>query len=627
MPTILFGERVEGANKYNWIPLYDGTQPNPQLSNDDLLDKRSVIFLPGGTTCTERGVNGKCRAMKKMLIEAGISDENMPHFYGVAYVGGSKTDQHRYQVLSEVKQSPFSSKYGLKLFPEEYPYYQPFFDMYILPLLVDAQGKPRSLEKIKENIQNITFVTHCHGGFMAWQIEKMMADKLNELYPKDMCTLMSNVRMIHFASRRPMGVNQWGKHLDIISLYDKRYGDLDYLEYDNIHKQVHRASFREESALIPVLPNDVILVVKRLTTVESGHVDDDYEHGEMVRLFSKEDKNIRPENMPAIQLTQQILRHFVECPADQKDLVAQLTQLDSSFTRQNIENGKKFFNPEKEAGQLRRGVLSLISDWGAHLGCCHEQKTENSQILREQDDEGRFLYMELKKRYQQTGDNLSLMSYIKETGAWTIPQKERWELALMAVQKQDWHLIQSLNPAASEQDWGFGRFLDTVPQKQFIKMMQLVRPEDLYYLMPVLSGIAFHLKDAPDCVALLIQKIKKVKNLAHKKKLTTFLVDRLWLKGRSQTLKVLLQQASLKGKKELKSLLVENRQKQARILLAIMRERDKTAPGLTIREMQEARVLHVPVSTYLQYKAKKIEDPKLTLSTFLFKFSLGKSKT
>ena len=219
------------------------------------------------------------------------------------------------------------------------------------------------------------------------------------------------------------------------------------------------------------------------------------------------------------------------------------------------------------------------------------------------------------------------MSYIKETGAWTIPQKERWELALMAVQKQDWHLIQSLNPAASEQDWGFGRFLDTVPQKQFIKMMQLVRPEDLYYLMPVLSGIAFHLKDAPDCVALLIQKIKKVKNLAHKKKLTTFLVDRLWLKGRSQTLKVLLQQASLKGKKELKSLLVENRQKQARILLAIMRERDKTAPGLTIREMQEARVLHVPVSTYLQYKAKKIEDPKLTLSTFLFKFSLGKSKT
>ena len=38
---------------------------------------------------------------------------------------------------------------------------------------MDEKGKPRSPDEIRKNIQNVTFATHCHGGFVAYQIEKI----------------------------------------------------------------------------------------------------------------------------------------------------------------------------------------------------------------------------------------------------------------------------------------------------------------------------------------------------------------------------------------------------------------------------------------------------------------------
>ncbi len=205
--NILFGERIEKKDPndpkdHGWVTLYDSRKQTPKLVETTLLKKKSVIFFPGDGTANERNVNGCCRAMEDMLFAAGVSKRKMPHFYGLGYQGGEQ-GEHRYQILTQLKQVQFGIGYAWGNFSKEQPYYQPFFDEYILPLIVDEKGKPRSVSKIRKNIQNITFVTHCHGGFVAYQIEQMMAQKLAEFYPKQMPELMSNIRMIHFSSRRP----------------------------------------------------------------------------------------------------------------------------------------------------------------------------------------------------------------------------------------------------------------------------------------------------------------------------------------------------------------------------------------------------------------------------------------
>ena len=344
MNGILFGERIEGINKYGWVTLYNSRKENPLIENDTLLGKKSIIFLPGDGTKSEQMANGCCGAVKKMLILAGVSQKNMPHFYGLAYIRPGQ-DKHRYQILTEIKQTPFGLEPPSPL--EEQTYYQPFFDTYILPMIVDKNGQAHSSSEIIKNLQNVTFASHCHGGFLAYQIEKMIAEKLAEFYPKQMLELMSNIRMIHFSSRRPKGINLWGKHLDIISQNDGTYADSALLEYDDIHKQIHRAPLLNESALISVSPNEEILVLKKLTNTFSEFADDDHEHTKILGLFSGENTNLLPQNRPIVQLARQVFRYFVEHPEDERSVEAQMKDLNSALVDRNIKFGKEFLDQEK----------------------------------------------------------------------------------------------------------------------------------------------------------------------------------------------------------------------------------------------------------------------------------------
>ena len=71
-----------------------------------------------------------------------------------------------------------------------------------------------------------------------------------------------------------------------------------------------------------------------------------------------------------------------------------------------------------------------------------ESRFQNA-FLRERDDKGSFLYEELKKHYQQTGDSRSLINFIKDTDIF-LPRKENGELAILAVQNHDWKLLHHL---------------------------------------------------------------------------------------------------------------------------------------------------------------------------------------
>ncbi len=606
--TILFGERVKKTddNQFGWHCLYDGRAESPEVAKDSLLGKKSVIFFPGDGTYTAKGANGCCKAIQCMLLLAGIDRKAMPHLYGLAYAGG-RQDKHRYHILTQLKQAHFGAEYV----PDEASletmnYYQPFFNTYIMPLIVDAKGQPRPIAEIRQNLQNITFASHCHGGFMAWQIEKMMADKLAEIYPKEMPELMSNVRMIHFASRRPKG-QSFAKHLDIVSQNDYMYADESTLEYDDLHKQMHRGPLAKESALISVSPNEEVLLLKKLTSTDPEEGDEDPDHSEVLNIFAGEIKNAIPENEPAIQMVRQLLRHFVEHPEDKKDLISQVTAINPTFANENIQRGQALLRKTQEQEKIHRGLLSLFSRWGAHLDRREKQHTyfgaldtSANEMLRERHDDGRFLYHDLEERYKQTKNCRSLLNYLKDTGVKTIPKNEQGELAILAVQNADWKLLEQLK---------------FVEKKQLFKIMQIIQPQDLHHLLPILLSDSNDLRTMSPTLEQLVKKVQQVKNFKHKNQLITFLTDILWL-AEGDTSKELLKRASIKGKKSLKALFSAQRQKKADELRVIMRERDAIAPDLTIKEMDLAKACELSVEQFRLYKAQKKSNPKLNIGAF-----------
>ena len=139
--SFFFGERVpkkdpNDPNDHGWKPLYNGRDEVKRLSDDTLLGKKSVVFFPGGGALGEGRANGCCKSAQGMLKLSGITE--MPHLYGFGYLGkGHKYQRH--EIATQLKQAQFGEEYILEK-TEDPPYYQPFFEEYILPLFINEKG-------------------------------------------------------------------------------------------------------------------------------------------------------------------------------------------------------------------------------------------------------------------------------------------------------------------------------------------------------------------------------------------------------------------------------------------------------------------------------------------------------
>ena len=513
--TILFGERTEKTpdNPESWKAVYDGRMNDPKLTKETLLNQKSLIVFPGDAADSSKATNGCCKSVQKMLQQSGISPEQMPHIYGLSYLTDNST-RHREQILFDLKQDQLYriSDKALSGLTGDEAYWQPFFDEYIRPLLADENGKPRPTNEIEKNLQNITFVSHCHGGFVAHQIEKMIFEKLNEICPKRAKELMGNLRMLHFSSRRPIGHGFGAKHFNIVSQFDDCYADFAVLEYDNIHEQIHRTPLTDATALITISGQEQILLLKRLAGYMTPYqsVDD---HSGIIEIFAGGLKEYKlSQNNQAISLTRDLLRHFVEHPDDKRDLKGILSTLDAGFTAQSGKEGETFLEKEKQGEEKRRKILSLLSNPMARLDTKFFEKNKGYlPALRERDDEGRLLYNNLKEQYQKTGDSRRLADYFKLISFY-VPSDEVASLMLLAVQRKDWKLLGTVCNAAKNR---FDIFRDD--DKAFYKIIATVKPEDLHYLFPLLNARNDILRKNPEAISLLLQKARKIEKVLHQK--------------------------------------------------------------------------------------------------------------
>lgn len=616
MDTILFGERVahEKGKKFGWNTLYDGRKNPPKIMPDSLLGKKSIICFPGDGSRTEAGANGLCGIVERMLTLAGVSQDEMPHLYGLAYCG-KEISRHREKVLQDLDQLKLLDHISDQ---EDTHYYQPLFDEYILPLIVDKKGRPYSPEKIKENVQNITFVTHCHGGFLAYQIEKMIAEKIAEFYPEKQKELMDNIRMIHFSSRRPITQTTFGKHLDVISKNDMLYADP-LLEYDDIHEQIQRVPLEKPLALVPISATESTLVLKQATTEDPDEIfasnkkqDVPDEHTGILKVFSGEVPNPFPENESALRCVRHLLRHFVEHPEDVRDLEPILMAIDPEFTAKNLAYGRLFLSQEQENGKIRRGLISLLADPQFQFGGSAQRRYDKMgrrkdsfdeyEFLRQHGDDGEFLFNSLKKRYLKTGDRRELMQYIELFRGARIPAQAKEELILTAVRKKDWPLVNAFSKVSSDTEL-------------MMQVLATIQPINLHHILPFLKRNIS--SSYPESFVALLRKSSLIKNVQHKQQMERLLKQRcsVW------SLPSLLKKCSSREKRILKAFYAAERKQRAERLWRIKKERDTHAKGFSVRDLlkfyDSTEGLNVNIDDFKRFMEQKRVSPRLNLWDFL----------
>ena len=80
--------------------------------------------------------------------------------------------------VQELKRS-VSDKYYEETFNPKY--IKDIFDEVIEPRILDDDGKRFSLDKALKNIRKVNIVSHCHGGYVAMQLETMLNKRMEEL--------------------------------------------------------------------------------------------------------------------------------------------------------------------------------------------------------------------------------------------------------------------------------------------------------------------------------------------------------------------------------------------------------------------------------------------------------------
>lgn len=623
--TIIFGERAHRTTQYpeGWKKLFEENDAIFQ-SPENLIGKRSVIIFPGNGANTDRAANGECKRIIELLRASGISFEQMPHIYAVAYAS-EFDEEHRQEVYTDLELASYGDerKHSDNPTPAE-EYYMPFFKEYILPLISDEDGKPKNFEESKKNIANMTFISHCHGSVFAYQIEKLLAEKVKEFYPKKSKELMNQVKMIHFNSRYPIGHDLGSRQFHIVSQADPKYADS-FVAYDNLHEQMHRHSLSDEVALIPIQNQEEVLLMSQFTPSSRKNINDSRndDHTIPMPVFSNAKNPNNPQkvqseqNQKAIKVTQHLINRYVLHPEDERTPHEIISSVDKDFVKHAENVGKEFDKKRLSQSQTDKALLSLITDLnGVKI------ETLSVDFLSQKTKDGKFLYDVLFEKCIKNNNTIDLENLIKKIG-FRIPTTQIAEGIKRAIKSENWSLLDTYVQCADNSSLDLNTNRKKLTINQFCHILKNVNPQHLEFMIKKLpfeqntESLLFvdHMLEMATKISNSTQRIKMI-DLLNKKR--SEIAQNLNKKQLTSVLKTY----SIAQKKSLKEVLHEKRIKSASELKKLLSDRDTQAPDLRISEMQNLRQIQRQYSNFSlddfrQFKTKKESNPKLDVDTFV----------
>lgn len=546
MATVVlrFGERVEKNkdNVYRWNELF--TYRKGKLSTESLLGHKSVICFAGDGTNTNEELNGCCSRVESMLLHGGMKPQDMPHLYALGFDSSfeASSSDLRKQVFDDTDEIMWTSKKrnGEKHFKgENSDHPQVFFNAYLKPLIVNEDGSVRSKKEIEKNLQNLTIVTHCHGSVFAYCMEQLFQKELSNAYSeKEATDLLQNLRMIHFASRRPMNTQSVGKHFHVISAAGDEDAIDTWVSYDNLHKALHRLNMEHgSSALLPISQNESILLGERFVGLKDGKDDHEYFLSAFGLKLGSEKVKLSPEAKKSISITQQLLRTFVEHPEQVKGMIETLASIDDTWTRDNQSAGMEIIRQILEEHDRDAKLISFFGKYAGSIGSLRlpikdyvkgkesrgtikkisqrqqvklrRVNKERREFLFQKDSENQILYERIKAEYLKTGDDRSLVNMVKLANS-TLPTEEAIELIKMAVKNGQWNLYREVTKVTY---WDM---------KDIVPVLLEVDPNALPHMIPLMKK-TIGLTGNEEVISQLMEKSKKIKNSTGRVALQAFL--------------------------------------------------------------------------------------------------------
>lgn len=230
--NIKIGQRIhsDNINNLNWKWVDDIPTTVP-----------CVIVLGGDGTNNPRSANGYAKKIQNKLKSAELNDVNV---YVAVYDFGDKSLGGNPQTAREIQMKNFKRKLSLannidteNISPE---YIKQLFNIILNPRITENNQK-LPLDKVIENIRNITFLTHCHGSYVFLELEKIMQEKMTAVgYTKEEKNkIQKELVCIAHAPFCPLGVSK-SNMISFISVKDnivKHYNNfqktIQYIDKNN----------------------------------------------------------------------------------------------------------------------------------------------------------------------------------------------------------------------------------------------------------------------------------------------------------------------------------------------------------------------------------------------------------
>lgn len=199
---IHIGQRNTRATSNHWVEI------NKPI---ELYSQPTVLFLAGANT-DSRGVNGALKLIGQHFDKEDV--RLLGCFYGQHEAFAYREQiQHQTHLLSDMKESAYQ--------PLHLTHVQTFFNTHFLSLISDSDGKKLSVEECCRRVQNLTLIGHCYGSLVAYELDRLLHDKLKELSysSAEIKQIHQSFNIINVASRAPIGKAK-SQVLHILSLTD-----------------------------------------------------------------------------------------------------------------------------------------------------------------------------------------------------------------------------------------------------------------------------------------------------------------------------------------------------------------------------------------------------------------------
>ena len=186
-----------------------------------------VVYLGGDGATDDKAANGYAKIVENEIL--GVIGSKVP-VYSICYdFEDNKKNiarrlefiRHRTEVLLGEKSLARTTD---KATEEEYDprYINKLFDKLLAPRISQAGGKQRlPVEEACKRIRKMTIVAHCHGGYVAFKLEKKMQEAMKKLgySSEERKQIQSQMLVVAHAPACPLGVSK-SQFVSFKSTYD-----------------------------------------------------------------------------------------------------------------------------------------------------------------------------------------------------------------------------------------------------------------------------------------------------------------------------------------------------------------------------------------------------------------------